>query len=163
MQINQTQQISGAVTVLVTALICVYLYTTHLRINLTRPDEPDPYIEMEYIEVEVDEKVEVPPPPRTFGGEQAAPALTPEDIDEPSELGPPTGVSLKDNGPKAEETPKVVTSNRPSPVQSEKVEKPVKSTGPQVDNEQKQKEIQARQTANNSTLAAFTNPATGDA
>ena len=163
MQINQTQQISGAVTVLVTALICVYLYTTHLRINLTRPDEPDPYIEMEYIEVEVDEKVEVPPPPRTFGGEQAAPALTPEDIDEPSELGPPTGVSLKDNGPKAEETPKVVTSNRPSPVQSEKVEKPVKSTGPQVDNEQKQKEIQARQTANKSTLAAFNKAANGNA
>ncbi|MDE6396713.1 MAG: hypothetical protein K2K84_05530, partial [Muribaculaceae bacterium] len=45
----------------------------------------------------------------------------------------------------------------------EKVEKPVKSTGPQVDNEQKQKEIQARQTANKSTLAAFNKAANGNA
>ena len=163
MQINQTQQISGLVTALVAALICVYLYTTRLTVNLTRPDEPDPYIEMEFIEVEVEEEIEVPPPPTSFGGDQAAPAITPEDIDEPSTLAPPTGVSLKDNGPKAEETPKTVTTNRPSPVQTEKVEKPTKPTGPQVDNEQKQKEVQARQTANKSTLAAFNKAAKGNA
>lgn len=163
MQINQTQQISGLVTALVAALICVYLYTTRLTVNLTRPDEPDPYIEMEFIEVEVEEEIEVPPPPTSFGGDQAAPAITPEDIDEPSTLAPPTGVSLKDNGPKAEETPKTVTTNRPSPVQTEKVEKPTKPTGPQVDNEQKQKEVQARQTANTSTLAAFNKAAKGNA
>lgn len=163
MQINQTQQISGLVTALVAALICVYLYTTRLTVNLTRPDEPDPYIEMEFIEVEVEEEIEVPPPPTSFGGDQAAPAITPEDIDEPSTLAPPTGVSLKDNGPKAEETPKTVTTNRPSPVQTEKVDKPTKPTGPQVDNEQKQKEVQARQTANKSTLSAFNKAAKGNA
>lgn len=154
-----SKTVSGIVTLLFAICVGVFLGCTQLTLDPSKPanPEPDPYIAMDFLDVEVDEMT-VPPPPAIVGGDAAAPALTPEDLDDPSELAPETGVSLKDNGPKAEETPKPVTTNRPSPVKTEKVEKPIRPTGPQVDNQQQQKEIQARQTANKDVKNAFNKP-----
>lgn len=168
---NSTRLTSAITTLLLVVIFLIVLYKNKLELDPTKPypPEPSPYIAMEYIEVEVEPEDEIPPIPQLTGDEASAPAQTPEDMDNPSELAPPTGVSLNNNGPKAEETPKTVTSTRPSTVKNEKTEKTDKPAGPPVDTQKKKDEATARAIQNvgsdafkNANAKGNTNDSDGD-
>lgn len=147
---NSTRLTSAITTLLLVAIFLIVLYKNKLELDPTKPypPEPSPYIAMEYVEVEVEPEDEIPPIPELKGDDASAPALTTEDMDNPSEPAPPTGVSLNNNGPKAEETPKTVTSAQPSPVRSENIKNPDKPAGPPVDTQKKKDEATARKIQN---------------
>lgn len=143
---DSSKQIAGGITFLLCAAIVIFLMLAKLAWDPARPwpPKPDPYIEMAFDEEFVD-VIELPKPQLVNSQEAAAPAMTPEDIDDPSRLAPETGTALTNAGIPGESPAKVVTSEQPSPVQTEKKEQP-KKPGPTVDPEKQRQEAIAKQT-----------------
>jgi len=143
---DSSKQIAGGITFLLCAAIVIFLMLAKLAWDPARPwpPKPDPYIEMAFDEEFVD-VIELPKPQLVNSQEAAAPAMTPEDIDDPSRLAPETGTALANAGTPGESPAKVVTSEQPSPVQTEKKEQP-KKPGPTVDPEKQRQEAIAKQT-----------------
>lgn len=141
---DSSKQIAAGITFLLCGAIVVFLMLAKLAWDPARPwpPKPDPYIEMTFDEEFVD-VVELPKPRLVNSQETAAPAQTPEDLDNPSRLAPETGTNLANAGKTGESPAKVVTSDRPSTVQAEKKEQP-KNTGPTVDTKKQRDEATSK-------------------
>lgn len=120
------------IAVLLTATVTVVVIIALFLLKMTWPPKdvtppgPDPYIEMSMDENFIEPILE--PVTGSTKDEDAAPALTEEDIDRSSQLAPETGTALQDRGEQGEPA-KVVTQNHESSVKTTSKPQPQK-TGP---------------------------------
>ena len=152
---NQARHIAALSTIAIAALVGLWLCLSHLSWSPDKewPPQPEPYIELAEAE-ELFETMPLPPATVPSRQQQDAAAQTPEDMDNPARLAPETGTALEDHVPAGKPAP-VVTSNRPSDVQTEKKEQPEK-TGTPADKKAKEEQTTARRTQ--STVSnAFSN------
>lgn len=153
---DRSKQIAAGLTFLVCCLLLIWLLVAKLGWDPAQvwPPEPDPYIAMadepeeEFIEVKV-----VPPPMTVEGIDPAAPAQTPEDMDNEAQPGPETGTNLSSQGP-VDRPAKTVTTPKPSPVKEKKEPTPAKSAAA-VENARQKEEKALAQRTNNATKNAF--------
>lgn len=137
---NNTRLISAVSTLVIGALILLWLMLAHMHWlpGSEWPPEPEPYIELaEFIEPE---DIPLPKTP----GNADAPAKTEETVDVSAQVAPTSGTHFEDKGAEAEPAP-VVTTPRPAPVQVAEKPKPQK-TGPVKAKEPESPKPSARQT-----------------
>ncbi len=148
---THSQQIALFLTAIFSFLVCLLLCLTSLSWpgDQVWPPEPQPYIEMAQNE-EFIEPIELPQPTKT-PGEADAPALTEEDLDNPAELAPESGIARQTQG-EVSKPANTVSSNRPSDLKV--TSKPTEQSGANEDNERREREAAARRT-NNQTANAF--------
>lgn len=137
---NNSRVISAVSTLVVAALILLWLMLAHMRWlpGGEWPPQPEPYIELaEYIEPE---DIPLPMTP----GNADAPAKTEQNMDVPAKVAPTSGTRLEDRGAEAEPAP-LVTTPKPAPVQVTEKPKPEK-TGPVKPEEPEKPKPSAQQT-----------------
>ncbi len=149
---TRSQQISLMITALITVLGFVLLCVISLSHSAEEwPPKPQPYIELAQNE-EFIEPIVLPQPVITPGTE-AAPALTPEDLDNPSSTAPETGTHISAEG-KVAKPAQVVTSERESEVKIQTKPQPQES-GANKEKQKRDRELDER--TNNDIESAFAN------
>lgn len=152
MQIEKNDIYAGIGTVIVSALVLLWLSLSYLEVVPTKSNHPLlSMVEAPDDEVFVDV---VPEPPVRGTGPEAAPAYNPVPESNQSEAASTTGHDLSDNGPVGKPVPPV-SSTRPSPVQVEKPKGPTPAEIAARENERRQAEAQRR--ANAAMSNAFDN------
>lgn len=153
---SSSQQIAAITTVVVAVLVTVLLTSLQLSWNPEQPwpPQPEPYIEMDQEEFIIPQEIANP----AYSPETAdAPALTEDDMDNPSEAAPQTGAALNTQGPAGKENPREVTTKRESTAKAAPTPKPKDPGAEKAKKEQQEKEAAAKRTQNN-VRNAFANP-----
>ena len=142
---DRNKTIAVIITVLIAVLILLWLFMARLSWKpQVWPPEPDPYIAM--LSVDEEEFIEVDLMPRMTPGDNAAPAFTPEDLNNESQPGPQTGNNTSTQGPKADPTPQQ-TQQHESPVKTNPKPNPEKP-GASTENNNPEQEARSQQTRN---------------
>lgn len=152
MQIQKNDIYAGIGTLIVMALVMLWLSMSYLEVVPSKSNHP--LLSMtEVVPDEVFVDV-VPEPPVRGTGPEAAPAYNPVPASNQSEAAPTTGHDLKDNGPAGKPAP-TVTSSRPSSVKEEKPKGPTPAEIAAREEQRLQAEAQRR--ANAALSNAFDN------
>lgn len=151
--LTQSQQISAGITFLVCLYILLMLLLTKMSWNpVLDVPAPHTYIAMEAPEEEFIEVEVLDPVPN---GEEAAPALTPEELNNEAQPAPPTGVNLSTQG-KPDQPVHEVTQKTPSPIKE--VQQPTKPhPAAAVTNQKEQEEKATAQRTQSAVNNAFAN------
>lgn len=148
---NKTQSISLGITLLISALIFLWLRYTYLEMELFENDWSNNTVELAVFDDRFFEVIEDPSVPMAVEGEPAE-AFNDIPADNASESAAPTGDDLADQG-KPAEAPTHQTTKQPAPVK-EKPEPP-KKTGPTEEELQAKREEEAKRKANAAVNSAF--------
>lgn len=143
-------------TVLVAAIVIIWMACDTLTVTPRDREWPPRHDSEIMLDDEYAELLDLPMSPDRAQTDPS-PAYNETPADNNAEAAPETGMDIVDRGEPAE-APKTVSSERPSPVKTEKKDKKPEKTGPSAAELKKQREQEeARRKATNQTRNAFRN------